>query len=127
MALRALLEIYTLREANDSINQRYFEGQGILFPSFGEGFDQLLNLMDKTVAIYNEDLAGSIEHIERLINDTGGGRDESSLTIDLAGLVENVQGAAKEQVAYIVDMAKADALDLLGETRQAFDLVDRHV
>jgi len=127
MALRALLEIYTLREANDSINQRYFEGQGILFPSFGEGFDQLLNLMDKTVAIYNEDLAGSIEHIERLINDTGGGRDESSLTIDLAGLVKNVQGAAKEQVAYIVDMAKADALDLLGETRQAFDLVDRHV
>ena len=31
------------------------------------------------------------------------------------------------QVAYIVDMAKADALDLLGETRQAFELVDRHV
>lgn len=37
------------------------------------------------------------------------------------------EGAAMEQVAYMVDMAKSDALDLLGETRQAFELVDRHV
>jgi len=27
----------------------------------------------------------------------------------------------------MVDMAKADALDVLGESRQAFELVDRHV
>jgi hypothetical protein len=44
----------------------------------------------------------------------------------LAGLIENVQVAAQAQVAYLVDMAKAEALDLLGETRQAFKLVDRH-
>ena len=49
------------------------------------------------------------------------------LTIDLAGLIESVQEVAEEQVAYMVDMAKADALDLLGETRQAFELVERHV
>lgn len=48
-------------------------------------------------------------------------------TIDLAGLVENVQGATKGQAAYLVDMAKADALDLLGETRRAWELVDCHV
>ena len=33
----------------------------------------------------------------------------------------------RQETAYMVDMAKADALDLLGETRQAFKLVDRHV
>jgi len=27
----------------------------------------------------------------------------------------------------MVDMAKADALDLLGEILQAFELVDRHI
>ena len=43
------------------------------------------------------------------------------------GLIESVQGVAREQIAYMVNMAKADALDLLGETRQAFELVDRHV
>ena len=36
-------------------------------------------------------------------------------------------GAAKEQVADVVDMAKADALGLLGEPHQALELVDRHV
>ena len=47
--------------------------------------------------------------------------------MDLAGPIESVQGVARDQVAYMVDMAKADALELLGETRQAFELVDRHV
>jgi len=63
-------------------------------------------------------LARDIERLERLFNETGDGQDESQLTIDLAGLVEAVQRVAKEQVANLVDMAKADALDLLGETRQ---------
>ena len=55
------------------------------------------------------------------------GRGHLPLTIDLAGLIENAQGAVTKQVAYMVDMAKADALDLLGENRQALELVDRHV
>ena len=79
------------------------------------------------VGIYNEALAADIERVAKLLIATGNGQDESPLTMDLAGLIENVQGAAKEQVAYMVDMAKVDALELLGETRQAFELVDRHV
>ena len=39
----------------------------------------------------------------------------------------NLQATSKEQAAYLVDMAKADALDLLGENRQALELVDRHI
>ena len=42
-------------------------------------------------------------------------------TLDLPGLIENLQGAARAQVDYLVDMAKSDALDLLGETRQAWE------
>ena len=92
-----------------------------------DGFGQLLALVEKLVNIYNEALAGDIERSERLLMETGDGQDESPLTIDLAGLVETVQGSAREQVAFLVDMAKADALDLLGETRPAFELVERHV
>ena len=91
------------------------------------GFGQLLASAEKLFDIYNEALAGEIERLETLLIETGDGQDESPLTIDLAGLTENVQRAVSEQVAYMVDMAKADALDLLGDTRQAFDLVDRHV
>ena len=35
------------------------------------------------------------------------GQDESSLTLVVAVFIENVYTAAKEQVAYMVDMAKS--------------------
>ena len=72
-------------------------------------------------------MAGSIERVDRLLNETGDEQTASRLKIELAGLIENVHGAVKGQVAFMVDMAKADALVLLGENRQAFELVDRHV
>jgi len=79
------------------------------------------------VDIYNEALAGDIERLQRLLIETGDGQHEYPLTIDLMGLIENVQEPTREQVAFMVDMAKADALDMLGETRQAVELVDRYV
>jgi len=123
LALGFLPEIYALREASDLINRRYIDGHDLLFPSAEEGFDVLLALVEKTGDIYNDTLAEDIERLENLL----GRQIETPLTIDLAGLVEAVRGAASEQVAYLVDMAKADALDLLGETSQALELVDRHV
>ncbi len=42
-------------------------------------------------------------------------------------LAESIEKAKIGQGAYLVDMAKADALDMLGEARQASELVDRHV
>ena len=127
MALGFLPEIYALRRAFDSINQRYFDGQQTLFPTVAEGLEQLLALVEKTVGIYKENLAGEIERLESLLNETRDEERACPLAIDLAALTDDVQGAAKGQVAYLVDMAKADALDLIGETRQASEIVDRHV
>lgn len=42
-------------------------------------------------------------------------------------MVEAVREVVVDQVAYIVDIAKADALDMLAETRQAVELADRYV
>ena len=81
----------------------------------------------KTVGIYNDALAGDIDRLKSALTESADGQDESPLTIDLAGLIESAQGAARAQVAYMEDMAKAEALDLLGETRQALELVDRYV
>ena len=127
LALGFLTEVYTLRKAIDTIKQRYFDGHQALFPGVAYGFDKPLTLVEKTVCIYNGDLVGDTERLEVLLNETGERQDESPPTIDHAGFIEDVRGPAKEQVAYMVDMAKADALNLLGETRQAFELVDRHV
>ena len=84
-------------------------------------------LVEKVINMFNESLAEDIERLECLIVETGDGQEEARLTIDLAGLMESAQVAAKEQVAYLVDMAKADGLDVLGENHQALELLDRHV
>jgi len=69
----------------------------------------------------------STERLEMLLVVSGDAQDASPLTIVLAGLVGDVWVATKEQVADLVDMAKAEALNLLGENRQALDLLERHV
>ena len=112
-----LPEIYAVRGAIDSINQRYFDGQQILFPAVAEGFDDLVASVEKTVDIYNDALAADTERLGRLLSEIGDRQDESPLTIDRTGLVEAVREAVADQVAYMVDMAKAEALDMLGETR----------
>ena len=75
MALGLFLEIYTLRSAIDASKLRYFEGQEALFPGVTEGFGQLLDLVEKTVNIYNDALAGDIERLERLLTEVGDGQD----------------------------------------------------
>ena len=122
-----LKECYALRGAIEAIDRRYVEGHQTLFPAVSEGFDQLLALLEEVVGVYNGTFVGDIEGVEKLSIETRDGSVESPLTIDLAVLADKVQGSSKEQVAYFVDMAKADALGLLGENRQALELVDRHV
>jgi len=111
LALSFLPEIYILKRAIYSLSQRYFDGQEALFPDVVQGFNQLFASVEKLVEIYNEALADDIERLDRLLIETRHGQDESPLTIDLAGQTERVQGVAKEQVAYMVDMAKADVLN----------------
>ena len=50
-----------------------------------------------------------------------------STHVDLAGSIENVQRAATDPSTYPVDMAKAEALDAMGDTQKAVKLVDRHL
>ena len=104
-----LSEIYTLRRAIDSINKRCFDGQQSLFPPVAEGFDKLQTSLEELVDIYNDDLADSIERAERLLKEAGKGSQKSAPPFDLAGSVETVQEPA-HQLAFMVDMAKADAL-----------------
>ncbi len=81
-----------------------------------EGFDQLLALVEKLVCNCNMELAGTIEKWKSHWARPEEGKVESSLTIDSAGLIDNVRRADREQVSYMFYMAKADALNLLHET-----------
>ena len=79
------------------------------------------------VDIYNEALAGDIEGLAKTLSETGGVQDESPPTMEVAELIEDGQVAAREQVAYMLDLAKPDALETLGEDKKPYALVERDV
>ena len=92
-----------------------------------EGFNELLDLVEKTPYIGIEHLAREIEDLERLLIETWDEQDEFPLAIDLTGLIEDIQGAAREQVDYILDMAQAGALEIVDAGKKSVELRDRLV
>jgi hypothetical protein len=47
--------------------------------------------------------------------------------IDLKSILRDTGTATSQQIAYLVDMAKAEALDRLGEKQTAITLAERHL
>ncbi len=48
-------------------------------------------------------------------------------SLDVSTLDGLTEKPAKQDAAYLVDMAKVEALDTMGENRKAVELLDRHV
>ena len=120
-------ELYSFRQAISSINHRYFEGQSGLFPGSAHALSQLLEQAEKLVNVYNRNLAADLELLDRAVDGSDAQGSENRHTIDLSNLRGRTQGAATNQAAYLVDMAKAEALDQMGDTQAATDLVERYV
>ena len=122
-----LKELYTLSRAIESINRRYFDGQEALFPGEGDGFGELVSHVEQLTGAYNEEVASRIERQERLQSETSTEDREAALVIDLVDLARKIDGPASEQTAYLVDMAKAEALSLMGETKKGLEFAERHI
>jgi hypothetical protein len=122
-----VLELYTLRQAIDTIGRRYFDGHQALFPGAVEVFDQLVDHAEQLVGFYNEDLANRLESQVRLLGETESEKPEARLVINLAGLIGKIGEPANAEADYLVDMAKAEALSLMGETKKGLEFADRHI
>ena len=48
-------------------------------------------------------------------------------SLDVSTLDELTEKPASHEAAYLMDMARIEALDTLGENRKAVELLDRHV
>ena len=73
------------------------------------------------IELHNEELAGRLESQEPLLNEIETEKPEAQLIIDPANLAGNINGPAKAEAAYLVDMAKAEALSLMGETKKGLE------
>ena len=107
-----LIEVYTFSGAIDSISHHYFDGQQILFPDADRCLADLIQKTEKMVGIFDQ---LCVEEKER------------SYRIDLEVVKKGISNKSKEQTTYLVDMARAEALDAMGENRAATELVERHL
>ncbi len=93
----------------------------------GQGFEELVGYIKKLVDLYNRDLADGLDHLMAITpkGDSQISVDSFSLNVStLDGLTEK---PAKHDAAYLVDMARVEALDTMGEKEKAVELLGRHV
>jgi hypothetical protein len=107
-----LVELYAIREAFTFISKGYFDGQQILFSDLAK------------------EMADIIAGAETMVNNFNGFFDDImhlSERIDMDTLRQNGFKESNPQIAYLVDMAKAEALDCLGDEQAAVKLVERYL
>ena len=108
----SLVELYAIREAFNYISKGYFDGQQILFSDLAKEMADIITDTETTVSNFNGFFVDLMHLSER---------------IDLDALRQNGIKEANPQIAYLVDMAKAEALDCLGDEQAAVKLAERYL
>jgi len=106
----SLTNLYAFQQAVITIRQRYFDGVELLFPD-----------LDRSLA----DLTKHTEELITSFNDQVIKKSEDKINIE--SLRQDAVKVAVERVSYIIDMAKAEALDAMGENRAAVELIERYL
>ncbi len=127
LANEFLTELYTLRRVFNSVNQLYYEGQQVLFPQVAQSFEELVGYIERLVGLYNGDLAEGLDCLMTLLPKVHSQKSVEPFRLDVSTLDGLTEKPAKNEAAYLVDMAKVEALDTMGENQKAVELLDRHV
>ena len=107
-----LAELYTFQDAVASISQRYFGSHQVMFPDLVKYLVDVIDSTEKLVGSFNDIFANGTEQHGR---------------IDLENIRRSTGMRTTRQTAYLGDMAKAEALDQLGERQAAIKLAERYV
>jgi hypothetical protein len=110
MAELLLKILYTFQGALTAIKQGYFNGCEVLFPDFAQSLADLLKYAEEQAVEFNIEFAGEVPN-----------------QIDLEALKRNAGKCVPRDVTNLVDLAKADALDDMGENKASLALMERHL
>ena len=102
--------MHAFQQAVLIINQRYFDGEEIMFSDLAKSLADLTKYTEDLVSAFND-------HVAKMPEDK----------LDLEVLRKAADTTVAGRVSYLVDMAKAEALDALGENRAAVELIQRHL
>ena len=104
LAKNFLIEICSLDDAVAFVSKHYFDGRQILFPDYADCLEKLLGETSQLVEMFND-----------LCEEQG----DQSYLIDLEKTRNDAGKISNGQVVKMVDMAKAEALESLGEDKNS--------
>ena len=110
MAVTLRLNLFWFQQAVTTIRQRYFDGEEILFSDSVKSLANLTKYVEELIIEFNDRVAQLPED-----------------KLDQEVLRKLAEKTVAGRVSYIVDMAKAEALDALGENRAAVELIEKHL
>ena len=83
--------------------------------------------IENLVDLYNRDLAEGLDCLMAIIPKGDSQKSVEPFSLDVSTLDALTEKTAKHETAYLVDMAKVEALDTMGENRKAVELLGRHI
>ena len=86
-----------------------------------------MGYIERLVDLYNQDLAEGLDHLIALLPEGDSQKSVEPFSLDLSPLDKLAEKPAAHEVAYLVDMARVEALDTMGENQKAVELLDRHI
>lgn len=110
--MQFLTQLYAFQDAVVFISKYYFDGHQILFPD-----------VDRCLA----DLIKDIQEQVEMFNDSCIEETEQEYRIDLKEVRKGAGQKTIEQTALLVDMAKSEALDCLGDQQAARVIAERYL
>lgn len=87
----------------------------MLVLKMAERFYQLVAWVEKLVELYNRNLAGGLDRLAALAPEGNYQKSDEPFYLDESALEKLSGKPAKLQIAHLVDMAKVEALDTMGE------------
>ena len=86
-----------------------------------------MHYIERLVDLYNRDLSDGLDSLIAILPKGDSQKSIEPFSLDLSTLDGLTKKPAKHEAAYLVDMAKVEALDTMGENRKAVELLERHV
>jgi len=107
-----LAELYAFQQLVTLVSRRHFDGCQALFPDPAQGLSEVTRSAEQLVSVFN---------------DTPGENAERACVVNLEAPRRSAGKDAARQASYIVDMAKAEAFDFMGEKQASLELVEPYL
>jgi len=113
-----LVEVFVHRGFVEALSQRYFHGASVLFPASAELLAVAGEAVEESVALFNDAIAGPLDRYPAA-SEAG----TVTVAVDPSAIPVGCAATIAVSVRGSVDLARADALDDMGERRAAHELI----